>query len=168
MWLYYAFTSIVVLFLHFAHDPLHADATFDMALISDMRALCTILSSKSQGAKRLVEITIAMDKVAFELMKSAAKARVRKRRQEEEVAVGLSQKHRRLNNDGFGIDGTEPGVDALLSMPEDTATAAENDVAPAVGSLTEDSELAWNEIFSNVPNNFSWDEWDQWLEDVPQ
>ncbi|KAI9838448.1 MAG: hypothetical protein M1838_004599 [Thelocarpon superellum] len=35
MWLYYTFSAMVVLFLHFAHDPLHPDAAADLALLSD-------------------------------------------------------------------------------------------------------------------------------------
>lgn len=53
-----------------AHDPLQAETTFDKALISDVRALFTALSLKSEGAQRLVEITAALNGVAFELMKS--------------------------------------------------------------------------------------------------
>lgn len=165
MWLYYAFTSIVVLFLHFAHDPLHAEATFDMALISDVRALCTTLSSKSEGAKRLVEITAAMDGVAFELMKSAAKIKARKRRQEEEE-LG-PEKQRRLNDEVFNLGDAETGVDPLLIRPEDDMPTLENNAMAIEGPLAEHVEPAWNEIFNTAPSNFSWDEWDQWLEDVP-
>ena len=166
MWLYYAFTSVVILFLHVAHDPLHPNATADMALISDLRDLCAIFADASEGSRRLVEVSTAMDKVAFDLMKAAAKGKARKRREQD---VGkMRAKHRRLD-DPADIQGE--GVSESHTTGQD---------APEFGGSTSDQaqlaelqpgerdEREWAQFLGAAPTNFSWDEWDQWLEDIPR
>jgi hypothetical protein len=77
MWLYYASSSAVVLFLDVIHNPLHPEATLNLALISDLEKLCTPLSSFSPGAKRVMDVSREMNKVAFDVIKAGARGRPR-------------------------------------------------------------------------------------------
>jgi len=47
MWLYYAFTSAVGLFISVLADPLHKDATLHLAFISDVENICSQLAKHS-------------------------------------------------------------------------------------------------------------------------
>jgi hypothetical protein len=73
MWLYYASSSAVVLFLDVIHNPPHPEATLNLALISDLEKLCTPLSSFSPGAKRVMDVSREMSKVAFDVTNARAK-----------------------------------------------------------------------------------------------
>lgn len=70
MWLYHAFSSAVVLFLDLIQNPLHPEATLNLALISDLENLCTPLSSFSPGAKHVIDVSREMNKVAFDIINS--------------------------------------------------------------------------------------------------
>jgi hypothetical protein len=63
----------VVLFLDVIHNPLHLEATLNLALISDLEKLCTPLSSFSPGAKRVIDVSREMNKVAFDVTNARAK-----------------------------------------------------------------------------------------------
>jgi hypothetical protein len=57
MWLYYAFTSAVGLFISVLADPLHKDATLHLAFISDVENICSQLAKHSPGASRVMKVT---------------------------------------------------------------------------------------------------------------
>jgi hypothetical protein len=88
MWLYYAFTAAVVLFLNCISDPLDADAVLDLALLDELKGLCDGLAAGSDGARRVREIVDGMGRVAWEVVKRGGeeeeegswKARERRRR----------------------------------------------------------------------------------------
>ena len=170
MWLYYAFTSAVVLFLHFAADPLHADAASDLALIGDLKALCAELAVFSDGAKRIVEVTTAMDKVAFDLMKASAKRGKRRRdvEGEKEMDVNETTKHRRVEGIEREIETSTGPVDATRGSESRNEEEGENENEnEREEERKEGEEKDWTEaLLENAPTNFSWDDWDRWLEDV--
>ncbi len=141
MWLYYGFSSAVVLFLDVIHNPLHPEATLNLALISDLEFLCANLSSFSSGAKRVMEISKEMNKVAFDVIKAKAK------RKAQDESVEQSRLKQRRVNEPEGSNGGETSVDA--------------------GSAGGGAQGASNEYtWERFPENFSWDEWDQWLNEA--
>lgn len=144
MWLYYAFTSAVVLFLNTIVNPLHPDAALDLAMISDLESLAANLATISEGSKRILAICRGMNKVAFELMKAAAKRKAKKR----SAGVDREDGRQKIRRGKEGVPETFSG----LSARTDVATT------------TEDS--AGQNMLASVPGNFAWGEWDQWLEDV--
>jgi hypothetical protein len=77
MWMHYAFTASVVLFLYTVSDPLNQDVVLDLALLDELKSLCDALGgagpASSDGARRVREIVDGMGRVAWEVMKRAAK-----------------------------------------------------------------------------------------------
>lgn len=116
-----------------AHDPLQAETTFDKALISDVRALCTTLSSKSEDAQRLVEITVAFDRVAFELMKSVTNIKRGKVGRRKKNLVQKYEEDYLMKYLILAI----PKRALMRNRPEDAMPDAENNTMIVEGSLTE-------------------------------
>jgi hypothetical protein len=172
MWMYYAFTAAVVLFLHVVADPLNADAVLDLALLDELKALCEGLGTDadSEGAKRVWEIVDGMGRVAWEVVKRTANRRRRRRRgvetEEEPEAggsAGESTRSKRLRSGGKGDDGDEGEDEGEGERPRDPGGEEGTGEAAAAAAM------AGTEVLNleNVPQNFEWEQWDQWLEDAP-
>ena len=152
MWLYYAFSSAVVLFLDVIHNPLHSEATLNLALISDLENLCTPLSSFSPGAKRVMEVSREMNKVAFDIIKARAK---RKAQDDlENISAGQDRLKQRRTED----------IQSSMQMNHSVGPGIEvgGGHSPSDGVYLRGDDHPFN-VF---PTNFSWDEWDQWLSDT--
>ena len=147
MWLYYAFSAAVVLFLDVLASPLSSTAMLNLALISDLETLCTGLAPFSPGAKRVMEVSREMSKYGFEVIKMRAKRKAREEMDGDLVNAGGVEGQRRAKKlKEAGSDGVdEIGVTDLGAGPSDW-----------------ENGLAWNDF----PGNFSWDDWDQWLNDI--
>ncbi len=145
MWLYYAFSSAVVLFLDVIYNPLHSEAMLNLALISDLENLCAPLSSFSPGAKRVMDVSREMNKVAFDIIKVRAKRKA-------QDSVNTTTAHgrlKKLRTEGSMQDGYGPGP------------SIETAGSP---SSSESNQAGVDEhAFIPFPANFSWDDWDQWL-----
>jgi hypothetical protein len=137
MWLYYAFTSAVGLFISVLADPLHKDATLHLAFISDIENICKQLAEHSPGASRVMEVTREMGKVGFQIMKSSAK---RKASEELQRSKGKSVRVENSREKSDKEHVSEPVVDSSAQ----------------VGFEEEDP-------WSALPVDFSWDHWDQYL-----
>ena len=140
MWLYYAFTSAVGLFISVLSDPLHKDATLHLAFISDVENICSQLAKHSPGASRVMKVTREMEKVGFQIMKSSAK---RKASEELHKSKGKSVRVEGPNE--------ESNEEHVLESAVDSTTE--------VGYGEEDP-------WSAMPVDFSWDHWDQYLESI--
>jgi hypothetical protein len=147
MWVYYTFTAAVVVFLHTIAEPLHSDAVLDLALLSDLQELCRSMSSFSDGAMRIGEMTGHMEKLALDVMKTAARANAKKRTAEEPVDRPADrEKIRKIATPDF------------------------QEVTPSAGGLAgseQNSEVSLRQLLDSTPQNLDWDDWDQWLADVP-
>lgn len=160
MWLYYAFTASVVLFLHSISNPLNQDAVLDLALLDELKGLCEALGGEgpggSDGARRVKEIVDGMGKVAWEVVKRAARRRKGVESASAGEGEGESSRVKRMRSGAEGEEEprTEPGGTA--GAVEGTAEAG-----PAGATRADVLNL------ENVPQNFEWEQWDQWLEDAP-
>lgn len=136
MWLYYAFTSAVGLFISVLADPLQKDAALHLAFISDVENICSQLAKHSPGASRVMKVTREMGKVGFQIMKSSAK---RKASEELQISKGKS------------------------ARVEDSS--GESNKEHAHGSAGDSSEQVGFEEdpWLTLPVDFSWDHWDQYL-----
>jgi hypothetical protein len=157
MWLYYAFTASVVLFVHSASDPLNADAVLDLALLDESKGLCEGLAAGSDGARRVKEIVDGMGRVAWEVVKKAARRRKRDAGEQEEgegtgELEGSRSKRQRSGGEVVAGEGEQAGAEDM-GHSEEVAEEATG------GSETLNLETA--------PQNFQQDQWDQWLEDAP-
>jgi hypothetical protein len=139
MWLYYAFSSAVILFLHCIREPLAEHTTLDIALISDLGNLCAPFASKSKGAERILKVCQGMEKVVVEFMKGAARSKAKKR-PAEDSAEGSNEKRTRLDN----------------QQPAGEATAG----------LRSFDDPDMQQVIESTPTDFAWDEWEAWLEDI--
>jgi hypothetical protein len=154
MWLYYAFSSAVVLFLDVINNPLHAEATLNLDLISDLENLCTPLSAFSPGAKRVMDVSREMNKVAFEVIKARAKHKARDDLDNLNGAQGRF-KQRRTEDPETSLHAVGDGVHPRTEAGEGDARG---------GSRVRDDDKYH---FRGFPANFSWDDWDQWLNETP-
>jgi hypothetical protein len=141
-----------MLFLDMIHNPLRSEATLNLALISDLENICTPLSPFSQGAKHVMNVCREMNKVAFDVIKARAK---RKAQDDlENVNVRQSRLKQRRTEDPLGSiqggQGDGPGIEAGESNARSGGVHARGDDHP----------------FLPIPANFSWDDWDQWLNDT--
>lgn len=139
-----------MLFLDVIHYPLHTEATLNLALISNLENLCTPLSAFSPGAKRVVDVSREMDKVIFEIIKSRAKRKAR----DDPDGVTSAQgrfKQRRTQD-------PETSLHAGEGVPR--AKAGEGEAR--TGGRARGDEHPFNAF----PTNFSWDDWDQWLNEA--
>ncbi|PMD12497.1 hypothetical protein NA56DRAFT_695501 [Hyaloscypha hepaticicola] len=136
MWLYYAFTSAVGLFISVLADPLHKDATLHLAFISDVENICSQLAKHSPGASRVMKVTREMGKVGFQIMKSSAK---RKAGEELQRSKGKSVRVEDSSEEGNKEHVYESVVDSSAQI-----------------GFEEDPWLT-------LPVDFSWDHWDQYL-----
>ena len=137
MWLYYAFTSAVGLFISVLADPLHKDATLHLALISDVENICSQLANHSPGARRVMEVTREMEKVGFQIIKSSAKRKA-------------SEELHRSRGKSVRVEGSSDE-----SNKEHVSESAVDSTTPE-GFGEDDPLLA-------MPVDFSWDHWDQYL-----
>lgn len=152
MWLYYPFTASVLLFLYSVSDPLNPDAVLDLALLDELKALCGSLGAGSDGARRVRQIVDGMERVAWEVVKRAARRRKREAQEEAGEPESSSSKRHRSGDGG-----------------EDVATGAQEGAEVQEPAIEEAEEVTGTEALSleNVPQNFEWEQWDQWLEDAP-
>ena len=141
MWLYYAFTSAVTLFLHSIANPLDQETTLDLAAISDLETICAGLSDISEGAARCLEIAKAMGAA----IRKIAKLEGRKRSREADKRDEGSFKIRRI----------EPDTVTPLTTLE-----SEHDLGQISQATSADAMLA------GAPTNFAWNEWGDWLRDA--
>lgn len=139
MWLYYAFSSVVILFLHCIREPLAEHTTLDIALISDLENLCTSLALYSQGADRIAKVCRGMEKVVVEFMKGAARSKAKKRSADDSVE-GMREKRSRYDT---------------RFPPEGSATGSRSF-----------NEAEMQEVLESTPTDFAWNEWEAWLEDI--
>ena len=151
----------MVLFLHSVADPLDEGVVLDLALLDELKGLCEGLGAGagSEGARRVREIVDGMGRVAWEIVKRAARRRKRGPDIEGEGDAGEreSVKSKRLRSGGEreGEDeGQEPGVEGEVEGEEEETG----------GGRVAGAELL---NLENVPQNFEWEQWDQWLEDAP-
>ncbi len=147
MWLYYAFSGAVVLFLGVIHNPLHPEATLNLALISDLENLCTPLSSFSPGAKRVMDVSREMNNVAFDVIKARAKRKAQDGLDDVSAANNRS-KQRRTEDPQITMQGgygAGPSIEAVEGQSRSGGIDARGDDHP----------------FNPIPANFSWDDWDQ-------
>lgn len=144
MWLYYTFSAAVVLFLDVIQNPLSNDATLNLALISDLENLCSTLAQVSPGAKRVMEVSREMNKAAFEVMKARAKRRAQDDLDDGNSVQSRFKQIRTKEPGGAAQEGIASGANAGFSR----AGAAGRQEAHPLNAF---------------PVNFSWDEWDQWL-----
>lgn len=152
MWLYYASSSAVVLFLDVIHNPPHPEATLNLALISDLEKLCTTLSSFSPGAKRVMDVSRGMNNVAFDV----TNARAKRKAQNDlgNVSAGYNRlKQRRTEDPQSSTQGAE-SIGPSIKAGEGPSRSS------GVHARGEDHPL------NPFPANFSWDDWDQWLKDA--
>ena len=176
MWLYYAFTASVVLFLGCVGDAerqgdgdgdggREGGVVLDLALLDELAGLCEVLGGRSEGggggggsegARRVKEIVEGMGRVAWEVVKR--RARSRKRGGEGEGGVEAeSERRKRLRS------GTEGGVELEKeSLAESNAGSGGRDIGEGAGA---EGVLDLN--LETVPQNFEWEQWDQWLQDAP-
>ena len=144
MWLYYAFSSAVILFLHCMREPLAEHTTLDLALLSDLENLCAPLASKSEGAERILKVCQGMEKVVVEFMKGAARSNAKKRLAED-PAEGSNEKRSRIDS----------------QQPAGEAVAGEAVPGPRAFDETE-----MQQVLESTPTDFAWNEWEAWLEDI--
>ena len=148
MWLYYAFTSVVVLFLCVIHNPLHVDATLNLALISDMEKVCAKLALQSSGARRVRDVTREMGNAALEVIKLRAKKRAARAEEERGVLEQPRQKRSRIIQE-----------EASISLGEDNSTFSDFQNSRHIHDEPDSEE----QTHRSIPSKFSWEEWDSWL-----
>ena len=144
MWLYYAFTSTVTLFLHSVANPLKVDTALNLAAIADFEDICERLGEVSEGARQCAGVARGMRAVIHKMVKMAGRKRSRE----------------------GGDEGDEGG-----NRFEGKRLQLET-IAPA--ELEERNEFLGGQfgmgdpeaVLAGVPGGFAWDEWDKWLEDV--
>lgn len=148
MWLYYAFSAAVVLFLDVIQSPLSKDATLNLALISDLENLCSALAQVSPGAKRVMEVSREMNKAAFEVMKARAKRRAQDDLDDDNSAQSRFKQRRTKEQE-------------LATQEEGVASGAHAGSSRAGPAERQDAQP-----LNAFPANFSWDDWDQWLNEA--
>ena len=148
MWLYYTFSAAVVLFLDVIHNPLSTDATLNLALISDLENLCSTLAQASPGARRVMEVSREMNNAAFEVMKAKAKRKAQDDLDDENAARGRVRQRR---------------VKAPDVIAAETGSNEGNAGPGSSGPL---SAREGGQLLNAFPATFSWDDWDQWLNET--
>ena len=141
MWLYYAFTSAVILFLHSISNPLDHDTTLNLAAIADLEDFCSRVAEVSEGAAQCVDITKAMRGVIHKTVKVSG----RKRSREAGDAEESDSNKRRVQPEAVS-----------LSHPE----------GPSLSMWSQSMDADANAMLADAPASFAWDDWDKWLEDV--
>lgn len=141
MWLYYAFTSAVTLFLHSIANPIDSETALNLAAISDLENICGSVLDVSEGAARCMEIAKLMRTTIHRIIKLAE----RKRAREPDESDSAHAKARRVESDTTvslnDMDREQPAEHNLLSAGIDT-------------------------LLTGSPPNLVWDQWDDWLKDA--
>jgi hypothetical protein len=145
-------------FVYSVSDPLNADAVLDLALLDGLTGLCEGLAAGSDGTRRVKEIVDGMSRVAWEVVKKAARRRERgSGKQEEgegtEGLEGLRSKRQRSGGGEVAGESEQAGAEDI-GRPEE---GAEEEATGGFEALN----------LETAPQNFQWDQWDQWLEDAP-
>ena len=141
MWLYYAFTSAVTLFLHTIANPIDSGTALNLAAISDLENICGSVLDISEGAARCMEISRSMRTTIHRIIKLAE----RKRAREPDESNSAHAKARRVESD------------AAVSLNDmDREQAAEHNLLPA----------GIDTLLTGSPPNLVWDQWDDWLKDA--
>ena len=141
MWLYYAFTSAVTLFLHSIAYPVDPETALNLAAISDLENIYGGVLEISEGAARCMEIAKSMRTTIHRIIKLAE----RKRARELEEADNARAKTRRI----------EPDATVSLNNLEREQVAVQNPLPAGVDTL-----------LTGSPPNLVWDQWDDWLKDA--
>jgi hypothetical protein len=140
-----------VFFLDVIHNPLHPEATQNLALISDLENLCTPLSSFSPGAKRHGCLS-RDDKVVLDIIKARAKRKAQDNL--DNVRPGQSRLNQCRTEDPQssiqGVGRSGPSIEACQGNSRSGGVRVRSDEHP----------------FNPLPANFSWDDWDQCLNDA--
>ena len=174
MWLYYAFTASVVLFLGCVGDVERQrnsggdgedGVVLDLALLDELAGLCEVLGGGgSEGAERVREIVQGMGRVGWEVVKRRARRRKRSGGGESEGGgVAEGERSKRLRS------GTEGEVELeKVSLAESNVGSGGGEIEEAAGAgAGAGVEGVLDLNLENVPQNFEWEQWDQWLEDAP-
>jgi hypothetical protein len=149
MWLHYLFAAAVTIFLYILAAPLDDKASLYLALLSDVQVLCNDLSQPSPGTTRIAQACAEMEKIGFEMVKWHAKRKTLKRRiDQNQPDSQVSHKQPKIPHDQLTVESDE--------------TVATSAVAQNAGS--EDPFEIGIPLLGYPPTNFSWDEWDQWLQ----
>jgi hypothetical protein len=149
MWLHYLFAAAVTIFIHILADPLVDKAYLYFALLSDVQVLCNGISQPSPGTTRIAQACAEMEKIGFEMVKWHAKRKTLKRRIDH-------------NQPDSQVSRKQPKIplDQLTIEPHETVSTS----AGAQTAGPEDSFEIGVPLVGYPPTNFSWDEWDQWLQ----
>jgi len=145
MWLYYAFSSAIVLFLGVIHNP---EATLNL-LISDLENLWAHLVSFSLGAKQVMYVSREMNKVAFDIIEASAKWKAQDN----------------LDNKDLDRVDSSSVVPRILRARYRTLGAIDRVSRQASGTPSQVVVHVRSDehLFNPFPANFPWDDWDQWL-----
>lgn len=146
MWLYYAFTAVAVLFSHLLRQPLGPDATFHLALISDIHEICANFAAVSPAAMRIHDITKTMDIIGFKLIKSVSKKRALER--------------------GDNGEGREKRGRTEFETTHDGSFALAEELLKPAGNSTVFDDLASHEGLPQLPTDFNWEDWETWFHDT--
>ena len=170
MWLYYAFTAAVAIFIHALaltyQTPLDLDTdniVNDVALLSDLHALCVELgtSSSSAGAARVGKIARDMETALWEVMKRMARKRARAPTVSDGEDVGRTGKIRKV------VATPEEGVRTPADIFDiGTAALAVPAAAESQPAEIQDPHPSMADILDSSPRHFEWNEWDQWIEEL--
>jgi hypothetical protein len=150
MWLYYAFTATVVLFVNAISHPRHDDVVLDLTLLEELNELCEGFKD-SEGSQRVTAVCGRMVEVGWRVVKGAARKRSAQGDQEAESEGGKGSKLPRTS-DGLGDERAESSVDVSGPL--------------LFGDTLGDIETA-GAMLETAPQAFEWDQWVEWLEETP-
>ena len=152
MWLYYAFTATVVLFVNAISHPKHDDVVLDLTLLEEFKELCEGFK-ENEGSQRVAAVCGRMIEVGWSFVKRAARKRSAQDNKEVDIEGGKGRKLQKPS-DTLEDERTEDlGINA--SGPPTFES-----------SLGDTGTVQVEAMLETAPQAFEWEQWMEWLEDA--
>jgi hypothetical protein len=151
MWLYYAFTATVVLFVNAISHPRHDDVVLDLTLLEELKELCEGFK-ENEGSQRVAAVCGRMTEVGWRFVKRAARKRSAQENKEPEIEGGKSRKLPKTS-DVLEEERAEDSIDVSGPPPNEST----------LGEITTAQVEA---MLETAPQAFEWEHWMEWLDDT--